>query len=175
MPITRGRTSPRTPAGRGIRTPASRGSTGRTPTGAPAGSMRRTIAQQQLALQWMSDQLAGLQTPSAAKTCASPIPEKCSLEYSKASFRSWERSMISWSQLSRWTDREAVLNIRLHCDAELQRTIDLHYDQDTWEAFTTSEALKLSVNCLKKAATKQWYGPNFFSWFNGMARTWRST
>ena len=78
---------------------------------------------------------------SGGKPPAAATPEKCAMEMTPASFRSWRRSVEYWLRLAKWPDLEAVLHIRLLCVPSLQCTLDARYDTGQWEALTPKGAL----------------------------------
>ncbi|KAG0694224.1 hypothetical protein GWK47_027281 [Chionoecetes opilio] len=90
---------------------------------------RETIAAQQQAIMTLQSGLAALSPrgPAGAPTPRVPpsaAPEKCELQMSPATFRSWRRSIECWLHLCRCPPQEAVHHIRLHCVPALQCAVD---------------------------------------------------
>ena len=126
-----------TGARRSANSPATPGSSG-------AGRISRALQAQQDAIEALTRQLAVLQgngpvhpqPPASGRAPVAAAPEKCKLDMSMSSFRSWRRSVECWLHLNRWDGREAVMHLRLWCEAELQSALDAK--------LTTSEILAMT-------------------------------
>lgn len=142
----------------------------RHPRFSPSGGRQATARQAPLSLEdavtLLQASMASI-TParqsSAGKPPAPATPEKCAVEMTSASFRSWRRSVESWLRLAKWPDQEAVLHIRLLCVPALQCTLDARYDTGQWEALTPKEALD-AIGKIVQHSTNQ--AVKWFDFFN---------
>ncbi|KAK8386358.1 hypothetical protein O3P69_010788 [Scylla paramamosain] len=89
-------------------------------------------------------------------------PEKCEIEMTSATFRTWRRSMTAWMQLCKFPPREAVQHIRLTCVPALQRAVDTRYTDAQWSALTPEEALDALGKLVLRPPTKRPLWADFF-------------
>ena len=57
-----------------------------------------------------------------------------------AEFRSYRQDCIDYKTLTRYTDQEVVMQIRLNMDTDLKRAIDTNF-KSQWGSSTVDEAL----------------------------------
>ena len=145
--------------------------------GTPAAQPRSPVALSQVvnegrqALQALGDQLAtmasGLQLNGSPRAPAPPLPERCALEMSSASFRTWKRSMLQWLKLHRLQPTDSVQHIRLHCTPELQRVLDARYTEVQWAALSPERALDAIGAMVLRASNQAVHWAEFFVYNQG--------
>ena len=56
-------------------------------------------------------------------------------------YRTYKKDCIDYKKLTKNSDDQIVLQLRLNMDNDLKRAIDTNY-QESWDSFTTEEALE---------------------------------
>lgn len=144
-----------------------------TPVGVAPRSpaLQHVVAEGRDALQALNDRLAtmasGLCLQSSPRAPAPPLPEKCALEMSSASFRTWKRSMTQWLRLYKLQPTDAVQHIRLHCTPELQRTLDARYSDAQWANLSPEGALDAIGAMVLRASNQAVHWAEFFVYMQG--------
>ena len=143
-----------------------------TPAGRGTGRISRALESQQAAIEALTRQLSALQgnqqpvslqIPGPGRAPVAAAPDKCKLDMSMSEFRSWRRSVEYWLQLNNWNGREAVMHLRLWCEAELQSALDAKLSSAEVLAMTPTTMLDVLQDLVTSSSNQAVLWDVFFS------------
>ena len=81
--------------------------------------------------------------PSGNKLPSSAQPSKCELDMTPEDFRSWKTTLSMWIALSRVSNQESVILIRMFCTPQLQKALDNRIACEEWARLMPAEGMDL--------------------------------
>ena len=118
-----------------------------------------TLLQQ---IQSLQSQLSNVTAnPSRTQPAMRVKPPEGSYSMSQGDFRTYKKDVETYKILTKYSDAQIVLQLRLSMDADLKRIIDTNYPQ--WETMELTDALKSVEHIVKEATNPAVYRKQFHS------------